>query len=326
MNKVMTQYLSKLELGELLQSKNVAIIPLFSSIDDSLQYLTLKEALERRLITITEVSEGGSVPDLKVVSKADIPVLLLDGEELVGAKQNRVLNTSILLKENSETIIPVSCTEQGRWSYVSREFAESQAIMPSVLRRSMNRSVAESLQRAGTRRSDQGTIWRGIDEVSSRAGVKSPTGAMKEVFDSRRDNLDELLKAFEHQPHQKGLLVFVNGEVVGFDAISLESAYETLHPKLVRSYAMDALLRGTRSKHKPSLDKAMSFLQELTGCGEKKYQSIGHGWDYRYEGQMLVGSALVYQEKVVHTAFFRAAEGDKVGEMSGYRRRRGFRI
>jgi len=57
------------------------------------------------------------VPELKVISQSDRPILLLDGEELVGAKQNRVLNTTILLREKAETNIQVSCVEQGRWSY-----------------------------------------------------------------------------------------------------------------------------------------------------------------------------------------------------------------
>ena len=89
-------------------------------------YLTLKEALEKRLLIVKEVSAEASVPELKVINNADVPMLLLDGEELAGAKQNRVLNTSVLVKEKSELIIPVSCTEQGRWSYQTDEFSNSE--------------------------------------------------------------------------------------------------------------------------------------------------------------------------------------------------------
>ncbi len=41
----------------------------------------------------------------------EIPVLILDGSELKGAKQNRIVNISILLKKNFEIIIPVICVE-----------------------------------------------------------------------------------------------------------------------------------------------------------------------------------------------------------------------
>jgi hypothetical protein len=65
------------------------------------------------------VSEGGDVPTLRLTSAADRPVLLLDGEELIGAKQNRVLNTTVLVAAHSRLTIPVSCVEQGRWAYKS---------------------------------------------------------------------------------------------------------------------------------------------------------------------------------------------------------------
>jgi len=48
-------------------------------------------------------------------------------------------------------------------------------------------------------------------------------------------------------------------------------------------------------------------------------------WDYRYEGKQVVGSALLYRKKVIHMAFFMVTEGEKVGPMAGYSRRRGFR-
>src|SRR5512139_2242266 len=146
MGLIVSNFLSKLEFGELKIFNNIGVVPLFSPINGTPQYLTLKEALEKRLLTITEVSQGGSVPELKVVNKAEIPVLLLDGEELAGAKQNRVLNTTILLKENSETIIPVSCTEQGRWAYATPVFAESGNIMTHNLRVKKASSVFQTLK------------------------------------------------------------------------------------------------------------------------------------------------------------------------------------
>ena len=146
MDLIVSNFLSKLEFGELKIFNNMGVISLFTSINQSPQYLTLKDALEKRLLTITEVSQSGSVPELKVVNRSKIPVLLLDGEELAGAKQNRVLNTTILLKENSETIIPVSCTEQGRWAYATPAFAESGNIMGHNLRARKASSVHQTLK------------------------------------------------------------------------------------------------------------------------------------------------------------------------------------
>lgn len=308
MDSIVNEYLLNLEFGELYQFENMAVVPIFSPIDDSPGYLVLKEALERKFITITEVSHGGSVPELKVANKGNSAVLILDGEELVGAKQNRILNTSILLKKNTETIIPVSCVEQHRWSYVSREFISSDSFMSSELRAIKNYSVTSSLGRTGKYNADQHAIWNGVHKLAVEANVSSPTGAMKHVFDSRKNDLDEYLKAFKYQPHQKGLLVLVNGEIAGFDAVSLESAQEKLYPKLVRSYAMDALFDRKTGSREPSLEKAEGFVNRLRSLEEKHYQSVGQGKDYRYSGYSIVGSALVFRKKLIHAAFFRARE------------------
>ena len=173
MDPVISGYLSTLELGEIQIYKNMAIIPLFSSDDGGPGYLPMKEALEKRLLVVTEVSQSGSVPELKVVNKGDIPVLLLDGEELAGAKQNRVLNTTILVVEDSETIIPVSCTEQGRWSYASAEFCESGNIMNRKVRARKVSSVKRSLEVSNCYLADQGAVWEGIEFCANLAGVHS---------------------------------------------------------------------------------------------------------------------------------------------------------
>ena len=106
MDEVLAKYIYEMDLGDIQEHKGMSIFLLYSKGDDS-DYITLKEALDADLIKITEIDEMGSVPELKVVNRANVPVLLLDGEELAGAKQNRVLNTTILLEQNSKTVIPV---------------------------------------------------------------------------------------------------------------------------------------------------------------------------------------------------------------------------
>ena len=114
MDILITDFVSKISFGETQSFKNLQIIPLFTEGEEGPVYLTLKEALEKRLLVVKEVSAEASVPALKVINNADVSVLLLDGEELAGAKQNRVLNTSILVKKKSGLVIPVSCTEAGK--------------------------------------------------------------------------------------------------------------------------------------------------------------------------------------------------------------------
>ena len=101
MDVLITDFLSKINFGEVQGFKNLQIISLFTEGEEGPVYLTLKEALEKRLLVVKEVSAQASVSELKVINNADLPVLLLDGEELAGAKQNRVLNTTILVKEKS---------------------------------------------------------------------------------------------------------------------------------------------------------------------------------------------------------------------------------
>jgi hypothetical protein len=325
MDKEIKKYLESLNFGELQHHKNMAVLPLLTAMNDSPPYLILKQALERHILVISEVSQEGRVPELKVTNKSDTPILLLDGEELAGAKQNRVLNTTILLEENSDTVIPVSCTEQRRWSYTSREFSDSGTVMIPKIRKMKAQTVSDSLHESREYRSDQGTVWTSIDELSERTGVHSHTAAMRDVYEAKEKELDEYLNVFTCLPQQKGLLTFIDEEVVGFDFLSLDSAYALLHSKLVKSYAMEALLQKPPRSEKPKIEKAEEFLKEASRCKEKKYKSVGKGDDHRFEGKNLVGSALKVKKNVIHMAFFSITEGEKAGQIAGFKRRREFR-
>lgn len=310
MDRIVANYLSDVRLGELQVFKNMAIVPLFLTRDGGPKYGLLKDALDEALIAITEVDQSGSVPELKVVNTSPRLILLLDGEELIGAKQNRVLNTSILLRGNSETVIPVSCTEQGRWRYTSATFSDSDVIMSHRSRATKTLTVTGSLQVGRGYRSDQGRVWSAINTLHAASGTTSRTLALRDVYTAKTEELEPYSSAFDCLPHQRGSLVLINGQPVGLDLISREGAYAAAHPKLVKSYAIDALAGSEDGFDAPALELAKAFLDEVRRCEERVFPSVGLGSDYRLEGHKLVGSALVFEESVIHLACFRIARKD----------------
>ena len=121
------QALSGLLVGEPLIHEGLTMHPLIRASLLSKDYLTLDEALKAKVARVTEVSEDGSVPQLLFRNQGEQAVFLLDGEELVGAKQNRVLNITILAPAGKDTVIPVSCVEAGRWNHSKSDFTSAKS-------------------------------------------------------------------------------------------------------------------------------------------------------------------------------------------------------
>ncbi|HWO56856.1 MAG TPA: DUF6569 family protein [bacterium] len=326
MNVAVREYLARIRTGPVQSYKRLAVVPLFAEGNGGPDYMTLSEAMSAGVLIVTEMSAAGRVPELFVENTSDRPILLLDGEEVAGAKQNRVLNTSVLLKGKSKTLIPVSCTEQGRWHYTSSTFADSGVVMsPRMRARKMN-FVTRSVRAEGLFLSDQGDVWRSVAELAHSTSTMSPTRAMRDTFAQRANDLQEYVSHFRVEPGQNGMLVFVAGEPMGFDALSRPEAFATLAPKLLRSAAMEALAVGKDDGPAVNVAAAEAFLRRAAALTPTPHPSIGLGEDWRFEGDDLVGSALVVEGVVIHTAFFRAlraAEGEDHFPSLG--RRRGFR-
>ncbi len=330
MNAEIKSYLNNLTIGEARVYRHITVLPLLAIRDGAPPYIALAQAMDQKTLIVTEVSEGGSVPQLLVLNDGDQPVLIIDGEELLGAKQNRILNTTILLKEKSRTIVPVSCTEQGRWSYASAQFSMSDAVLERKIRSRKNRSVSESLSHNAPPQSDQGEVWDGIQALHCKAGSSSPTSAMHDAFKAQAGQLNECLQAFPGVDGQVGLLVLIQGQVAGFDVVSRPEVYAQIHEKLVRSYVFDALL-DQPSAAKPATDAellARSFLATLDQTREEVFPSVGYGRDYRYHAPTLTGSALIHADCPIHATFLTLEESvpaSSPANLSSLRRRRHFR-
>lgn len=109
MHNEVTQALQHLRMGEPVTFKNLTMYPLLDGSSGAPDYLLLEQALQSDLVQVTEVSEAGAVNSLKVTNRAERPVLIVDGEELVGAKQNRVVNLTILKKMLNTYHVPRRC-------------------------------------------------------------------------------------------------------------------------------------------------------------------------------------------------------------------------
>src|SRR6266487_3304682 len=113
---IIAETLSGLRLEQPVTFRNMTMYPIVGGSIGEPDYVVLDDAIRLGSAKVTEISEQGSVPELSVVNDSDQLVFLLEGEELIGAKQNRVLNVSILAAAHVAVKIPVSCVEAGRWT------------------------------------------------------------------------------------------------------------------------------------------------------------------------------------------------------------------
>jgi hypothetical protein len=285
------------QLGEPTEHRGIVITPLFPQHNPVAAYVTLDEALPRGL-RVREVSSAGVVPELFVENPLDEDVLLYDGEELVGAKQNRILNVSVLVAAGSKLPIPVSCVEQGRWAQRSKRFAAA----PHTANPQLRRRKAQALRAAPLARGiAQADVWEAISIKADELGVTSPTSANADAFRAHRPSLKQLERAFPLQPGQCGAVLAI-GEDLCLDVVSRPDAFAQLYPKLRAGYMLDALdrLDGPAAP----ADTVRSFVARLAPAGATRGPSAGRGVDIRLRGDGVIGSGLELGRELVQLSAY----------------------
>lgn len=268
-----------------------------------LEYLTLDEALEKKLAEVTEVSEGGSVPVLKVVNRANAMLFLLAGEQLIGAKQNRVLNASIMVAANTELPVPVSCVEQGRWSYRTKHFGTSGTATHHGLRKMMHKETMASLAHTGEFDANQGAVWREVSRKLASHGSQSASAALEQVYMDHQKDLASLLKQLSVPEGCVGAVFAFGGRIAGLEMFDQPKTLARLWSKLIRSYAIDALEANQPDKavSQKDVEKWLNAAKKLKA---KSYKSPGLGDDIRVEGKEMTGATLVVEKQPVHVELF----------------------
>jgi hypothetical protein len=303
-----------IQLGDPVVHRGVVIAPLFPRRSPVARYVTLEEALPLGF-EVTEVDGAGSVPELVARNPLDTDVLLYDGEELLGAKQNRILNVSVLVGASSKTSIPVSCVEEGRWHARSAAFASApHAASPEVRRIKGEQLSAAPLERGIA----QAAIWEAVAHKAGRHGVYSPTRAQADIYEAREVDLGSLRRAFPLAPGQCGALLAL-GDRLALDWVSRPDAFARLYPKLLEGYLLDALEALDRP---PANGAVAQFVGLVEAAPRSRRPSAGRGEDVRLRADGVVGSGLELDgEPLQLCAFTTNGHGERTRIVRPSRRR-----
>ncbi|UCC69433.1 MAG: hypothetical protein JSV79_05845 [Armatimonadota bacterium] len=290
-------YASRLQVGPPERHANLSLYPLFADgvIVPDLE-LTLDEAIERGLLEIAELKPA-EVNRVRLISRADEPVFIMGGEMLLGAKQDRIAGDDLVVPPGAELVIPVYCVEQGRWVAKTDAFSSAGALVGSEVRKARQRA-------------DQGAVWSEVAAEQSRLNAPSETGALRSVRESEevQDRMRPYTRALGDfaRDHRKarGVVACMGSEIIAADLFGSRTVFRTLWPKLLESYVIDAFDRRGREQAPDSV-RIRRWLDGITRAEKTRKPTPGAGTLYELHGGGIIGSALVYQEGVIHMELFR---------------------
>ena len=286
-----------LTVGEPMEVGGLTVFPLLGVTTDALPYLTGPEAFELGLLAVHEL-DPPQVPFLVVTNLAEVPVLLVEGEMLVGGDQNRTMNVTVLCPPHADLTVPVSCVEAGRWGS-RRAMSPTARIAPGSLRAAKTARLRDRTPDVTARQSDQGRVWAEVDRQSELHGVASGTSALDDVQEAIEGRLVGQLDRVAAVEHQVGLVCTIGDRVVGLDLFDRRATLERYLRPIVAGHALDAPATATGG----GLAAVERFLAQVGVAGVGTGAGVGLGEELLLRGDV-AGVGLAYDGRVVHLAAF----------------------
>jgi len=288
------------------QSKDALSIVQFETENkNSFEYISMSRAIQGKFIDVMEVSESGSVNDLNVINNSEHFVFMSDGDILSGAKQNRVLNTSVLVAPKSKIRIPVSCVEQGRWGYSSSKFRETDYTAPSFMRSRKAKDVKESLKSGKNYDAKQGEVWAEVSNYSKSYSIDSDTSNLSDIFDSKKDDFDNFINEFKIETESNGIAIFINNKLLNIEIFNRTDIYKDYFNKLLKGAYFEAFMLKP-AEHKlteaEAIYKTSDFLDKTETLTYEEHPGVGVGIERRFNSEDMTGLELNYENNQIHFA------------------------
>ena len=264
-----------IQVGEPVSAGRLTLFLLIHGLPPG-DHLLYQDAHTRGLVRIEETSESGTVGELKVTNLGTQPVLLLEGEVLLGMKQTRVLNISILVPGLAILAVPVSCVEMSRWHRVSdAALGKDRLNLSPRVRRAKTGSVMRSARMTGRYASDQSAVWDGVAEVIAEHDVSAPTGTYAELARQKADDILGRVRDLRPVEGQAGVLACAGSSPLCLDLFDGPSTLTAVWNGLVGSYLTDA--SATTKPARTTSGTAARWLRQLAAGDLTSTPSVGLG-------------------------------------------------
>jgi ARG/rhodanese/phosphatase superfamily protein len=215
---------------------------------------------------------GPQVNQLVLVNNSKRALILLAGEIVTGGKQDRVIAKDRIVPPQSDPIdLGVFCVEHGRWTGASSNFGYSGGVMlqPGVRAKAM----ADKDQRA---------VWAEVGKAKEAVAGPAPAPALRSTTsyarvmqnDEVKKQVDAVAEPVQHNyesvikqlrdRNAVGVVVAVNGQIVWADMFASTQLLEKYWPKLIRSYAAEAVVTAGKSREIDT-KAAQQFLEDMEG-------------------------------------------------------------
>lgn len=268
---------------------NMTIVPVTTTATGPFQAYTLLEpGIARKTFAIRELdgkSDDASVNEVEVKNTGREPVFLLSGEMILGGKQDRILQSDVIVPPDGKWIkVPVFCVEHGRWNGDKMEFGSGGAVAHSSLS-----SAALS--------GDQGAVWNEVARKNAFEGTSNGTDTYRRTIQDAtlRDKIKKHRDALKQKlPRGRlaGFVFAINGEVRIADLFGNPVLLDELQDKLLSAYVLEALEDEVDPNAKPmSAETAAQFIGDGKKAAAKPSTTVG-----RAENTVKESDAMIVNE------------------------------
>lgn len=286
----------KLDLLSTHSSNGLTLLQFAAEPRNSFSYITS--------VRVTEVSQAGSVALLRVENLTEQFVFFLDGDILVGTKQDRVRNTDVLLAPQTVTILPVSCIEPGRWRWASEQFRSADAAAPPSLRARKARHLSSTSPGLEAYQPDQADVWQSVAECCRCLRADTPTQSLADAPDQHLDSIQQTFGELRPTPDANGPACWLGDHFPVADIFNRTDALPDYFQPLLRGVWVD-FVSAPHPPRRPAPPEALlrnlaAQIASAWAAAEPPQPAVGRGTVRRFLTPEHVGFALQYQGHCIH--------------------------